>query len=189
MTARKNLIVAYVAGLLAPYVLTVLLLRTSDTLFLLLLELLCLLTVVGLTIYLFRSASNKRLRNLFPVVTFSAVFLYLMTYANLVNAADFLFFIRRQNKLERVINSINHSTDKDAKLKNILPELKELGIINASMIDDQVISFTIDCFIDNGSGIAFSNTLKPPNRGHLGCGGQLIRWVRLKDNWFAWGEN
>ena len=162
MTLRKTLSAVYVAGLLAPYILTVFFLRTNDSMFLLLLDVICLLVVIGLTIYLFRSATNKRLRSLFPVTTFFAMFLYLLTYSELINVADFLFLSKRQNELEQVITSINQSTDKDATLKSQLATLQKVGIINASISEDQVISFTIDCFIDNGSGIAFSKTSKPP---------------------------
>ena len=117
------------------------------------------------------------------------IVIYLLTYTNLIKLADFVFLIQRQPKLEQIVASINQSADKGSQIIKFLPELKKLGIQNASFIDDQTLSFTIDCFIDNGSGIAFSKNSTQPTNENLDCGGHLTRWDKLKNNWFAWSGN
>lgn len=189
MIRRKFLSIVYVAGLITPFMLTVFFLRAVDALVLLFIEILCLLLIVTLTIYLFKSALNKKLGALFPLISFFTIFIYLLIYSNLVKSADFVFLVKRQAKLEQIAASINRSSDKELQIRKVLPELKELGIQNVFFIDDRTLSFAIDCFIDNGSGIAFSKNSTPPAKISLGCGGHLTRWERLKNNWFAWSEN
>lgn len=183
------MLTVYICGLITPFILTIFYLRTSDTLALLLIEFLCFLIVTALTIYLFKSAKTKELKKYFPIITIFTIVIYLSIYTSLIKSADFVFLIQRQTKLEQIVASINKTADKESQIKEVLPELKKLGIQNVSLVDDQTLSFTIDCFIDNGSGIAFSRNSKQPIKGNLGCGGHLTRWDKLKKNWFAWSEN
>jgi hypothetical protein len=62
--------------------------------------------------------------------------------------------------------------------------LVETGLISFTKLEDGTISFTIDGFIDNCYGIAYSETGTQP-RGN-DCG-RIISWRKIGDNWYAWG--
>jgi len=58
------------------------------------------------------------------------------------------------------------------------------GFESFTIIDDGTISFTKDGFLDNCFGFAYSTTGKNPKINDCG---DIIRWVKISDNWYAWG--
>ena len=62
--------------------------------------------------------------------------------------------------------------------------LVETDLISFTTLKDGTISFTIDGFIDNCYGIAYSETGTQPNANDCG---QIIRWKKIGNNWYAWG--
>jgi hypothetical protein len=63
-------------------------------------------------------------------------------------------------------------------------KLVATGFISFETLDDGTISFTMDGFLDNCYGIAYSETGIRPEQN--GCG-DIIRWTKIGDNWYAWG--
>lgn len=63
-------------------------------------------------------------------------------------------------------------------------ELMATGFISFETLDDGTISFTMDGFLDNCYGIAYSETGKRPEQN--GCG-HIIRWTKIGDKWYSWG--
>ena len=62
--------------------------------------------------------------------------------------------------------------------------LVETDIRSFSTLEDGTISFTIDGFIDNCYGIAYSETGTQPNGNDCG---RIISWRKIGNNWYAWG--
>jgi hypothetical protein len=62
--------------------------------------------------------------------------------------------------------------------------LIETDLISFRTLEDGTISFTIDGFLDNCHGIAYSETGKQPNENDCG---QIINWTKIGENWYAWG--
>lgn len=62
--------------------------------------------------------------------------------------------------------------------------LVETDLISFTTLEDGTISFTIDGFLDNCYGIAYSETGKQPNGNDCG---RIINWRKIGDNWYAWG--
>jgi hypothetical protein len=62
--------------------------------------------------------------------------------------------------------------------------LVETDLISFTTLEDGTISFTIDGFLDNCYGIAYSETGNQPNGNDCG---QIINWTKIGDNWYAWG--
>jgi hypothetical protein len=58
------------------------------------------------------------------------------------------------------------------------------GFISFTILDDGTISFTMDGFLDNCFGFAYSQTGKNPKRNDCG---DIISWIKVSDNWYAWG--
>jgi hypothetical protein len=67
------------------------------------------------------------------------------------------------------------------RFRNILVET---DLISFTTLNDGTISFTIDGFMDNCYGIAYSETGIQPNGNDCG---RIIRWTKIGDNWYAWG--
>ncbi|MCK8492607.1 hypothetical protein M0L20_12140 [Spirosoma sp. RP8] len=62
--------------------------------------------------------------------------------------------------------------------------LIETEYMSFAILPDGTISFTEDGLIDNCYGIAYSETGTMPV--YNDCG-ELIRWVKISGNWYAWG--
>jgi hypothetical protein len=62
--------------------------------------------------------------------------------------------------------------------------LIETDLISFTKLEDGTISFTIDGFIDNCYGIAYSETGTQPSGNDCGL---IISWRKLGGNWYAWG--
>ncbi|REA56141.1 hypothetical protein DSL64_27340 [Dyadobacter luteus] len=67
------------------------------------------------------------------------------------------------------------------RIRNTLIEVNLIGFI---VLPDGTISFTMDGMLDNCFGIAFSETGKQPADNDCG---EVVRWVKISDNWYAWG--
>lgn len=63
--------------------------------------------------------------------------------------------------------------------------LIHLNLISFTTLPDGTISFTIDGFLDNCQGIAYSATGNHPARNDCG---DVIRWVKISENWYSWGS-
>lgn len=66
--------------------------------------------------------------------------------------------------------------------KNILITTK---LESFTTLEDGTISFTIDGFLDNCYGIAYSETGRMPIHHRNDCG-DIISWEKITDNWYAW---
>jgi hypothetical protein len=64
--------------------------------------------------------------------------------------------------------------------KNILIETNLTGF---EILGDETISFTIDGFLDNCYGIAYSETGDNPCANYCG---RIITWNQIGHNWYAW---
>ena len=62
--------------------------------------------------------------------------------------------------------------------------LVETNLISFTTLEDGTISFTIDGFLDNCYGIAYSETGRQPNSNYCG---HIIYWIKIGKNWYAWG--
>jgi hypothetical protein len=62
--------------------------------------------------------------------------------------------------------------------------LVETDLISFTTLEDGIVSFTIDGFLDNCYGIAYSETGKQPYTNDCG---RIINWTKIGDNWYAWG--
>jgi len=58
------------------------------------------------------------------------------------------------------------------------------GFESFVILDDGTISFTMDGMLDNCYGIAYSETGKNPQINDCG---DIIRWEKINDHWYAWG--
>lgn len=61
--------------------------------------------------------------------------------------------------------------------------LVETDLISFTTLKDGTISFTIDGFMDNCYGIAYSETGTQPDGNDCG---RIIRWKKIGNNWYAW---
>lgn len=61
--------------------------------------------------------------------------------------------------------------------------LVETDLISFTTLEDGTISFTIDGFLDNCYGTAYSQTGTRPNENDCG---QIINWTKIGDSWYAW---
>lgn len=61
--------------------------------------------------------------------------------------------------------------------------LVETDLISFTTLEDGTISFTIDGFLDNCYGIAYSETGIQPNGNDCG---RIINWKKIGNNWYAW---
>lgn len=58
------------------------------------------------------------------------------------------------------------------------------GFISFTVLDDGSISFTMDGMLDNCYGISYSESGIRPEFNDCG---DIISWVKISDNWYAWG--
>lgn len=61
--------------------------------------------------------------------------------------------------------------------------LIETNLTGFTKLDDGTFSFTIDGFLDNCYGIAYSETGENPCDNYSG---RIIRWIKIGTNWYAW---
>lgn len=61
--------------------------------------------------------------------------------------------------------------------------LIKTGFKSFATLEDGTVSFTINGFLDNCYGIAYSETGNHPDDNDCG---QIIRWSKLSGNWYAW---
>lgn len=61
--------------------------------------------------------------------------------------------------------------------------LVETDLISFTTLEDGTISFTIDGFLDNCYGIAYSETGTQPFGNDCG---RIINWEKIGDNWYTW---
>ena len=166
------------------------------------------------------------------MIAIFSVLLFFVSYKWQLDAADFMFFKLRENKLNNFITelknydkikqmsegqrfwkSINHtSIEPDIKhvdttqgafgpkyfLDDILKrdgvdkehyelfrqKLIDLGFESFTVLDDGTVSFTIDGFIDNCFGFAYSETGKSPKENDCG---EIIDWTKVGNKWYSWG--
>lgn len=88
------------------------------------------------------------------------------------NKRYFLADILRRDKIDKT----HYDSVKSA--------LIQLNFISLTTLSDGTISFTIGGFIDNCSGIAYSVTGAQPASNDCG---DIVRWVKIGENWYAWG--
>ncbi len=63
-------------------------------------------------------------------------------------------------------------------------KLIDTGFESFITLDDGTISFTMDGMLDNCYGIAYSETGENPETNDCG---DIIRWEKISDHWYAWG--
>lgn len=61
--------------------------------------------------------------------------------------------------------------------------LVETDLISFTTLEDGTILFTIDGFLDNCYGVAYSEIGIKPNLNDCGT---IINWTKIGDNWYAW---
>ncbi|WAC12988.1 hypothetical protein [Dyadobacter pollutisoli] len=88
------------------------------------------------------------------------------------NKRYFLADILRRDKIDK------------AHYDSVKSALIQLNFISLTTLSDGTISFTIGGFIDNCSGIAYSVTGTQPASNDCG---DIMRWVKIGENWYAWG--
>lgn len=60
------------------------------------------------------------------------------------------------------------------------------GFISFTVLEDGSISFTMDGMLDNCYGISYSESGTHPKFNDCG---DIVRWEKISDNWYAWGSN
>lgn len=109
MTTKNRVdILIFVSCILAPYLSTILLIRIVDYSFLFLLPtyLIALIGLIITTKRLRKAEQNKKKKNVFLIISISAVLTFFFTYYTQQNIADFLSFKWKENSLIEFVNNI-----------------------------------------------------------------------------------
>jgi hypothetical protein len=84
-----------------------------------------------------------------------------------------------------LLDDVLNSKGIDKKIyEQLRQRLIETGFISFIVLNDGSISFTMDGMLDNCYGISYSETGGHPKFNDCG---EIIRWVKISDNWYAWG--
>ena len=100
--------------------------------------------------------------------------------ANIANV-DTISEFGRKYLLDDILKRDGIDKEQYEFFRNILVET---NLISFTTLEDGTISFTIDGFLDNCYGIAYSETGVPPK--YNDCG-EIINWRKIGKNWYAWG--
>ena len=109
MTTKNRLdSLIFVSCILAPYLSTIFLIRIVDYSFLFLLPtyLIALIGLIITTKRLRKAEQNKKKKNVFLIISISAVLTFFFTYYTQQNIADFLSFKWKENSLIEFVNNI-----------------------------------------------------------------------------------
>ena len=82
--------------------------------------------------------------------------------------------------LEEILRNEQIEKEKYEEFRQVLIEV---DLISFTTLRDGTISFTIDGFLDNCQGFAYSETGENP--GGNNCG-RIIHWKKVAKNWYAW---
>jgi hypothetical protein len=105
--------------------------------------------------------------NLHPIKNDS----FLLDTFQLKNSTKPLDEILKEEKIEKV------------DYENFKNKLVEIDLLSFSILENQIISFTIDGFLDNCQGFAYSKSELPPKFNDCG---RIVSWKKLNDNWYVW---
>ena len=94
-----------------------------------------------------------------------------------------VFLSNNQAELETVANNIINKQWTEDEVKQYILS-KNLPIKSTTGKNEKTILFLIGGILDNCNGIAYSQTGNEPT--HNPCGGKLVEWEKIKDNWYKW---
>ncbi|MGY3214063.1 hypothetical protein [Mucilaginibacter sp. HD30] len=79
---------------------------------------------------------------------------------------------------------LNHNGIDKKIYERFRQRLIATGFISFALLEDGSISFTMDGMLDNCYGFSYSKSGTHPQFNDCG---EIVRWVKISDNWYAWG--
>ena len=163
---------------LTPYIFILSFLRHTSVFTFMALLLFCGLSILGCLTGIFLTRLTKYKKGYYLLVTTVSVTLFVISYDQLINTSDRIFYSLHRSTMSEIVTKINK-----ARIENNRILIPQVRFALVDTLKDGTIVFTIDGIPDNCVGIAYSDDNTNP--GNTNCG-QIVEWRRLDDHWYFW---